>query len=333
MTEHKIEIPISSTSDQGTLVGILRRQDSSPLPSKSLPPPKPITLILHGVLAHKDQLYHRKLAQTLPCDSFRFDFRHADQGGESRHAPGEGWHMSNFDQDILDIHTTILFLRKTFNYHVESVIAHSRGVLNMWLYFWDVEMRRLNLISNVNQNFILDRIPFYVALAGRWDMQRMRKRFPDNSQELQQKGYFEWKVRVAGKTFSVNVTKPMVDGFCNFPIADLVNKFPTEVDTLLVHGTKDVTVPFQDAFAYMEKLKDHMQPPRRNASTDLELIEGADHTFKGHFDTLIKISCDYLNRRRKAVLDNDEDASPAAIEFQRHCRLSPLSPQSPASKL
>lgn len=333
MTEHKIEIPISSTSDQGALIGILRRQDPSPLQSTSIPQPKPITLILHGVLAHKDQLYHRKLAQTLPCDSFRFDFRHADQGGESRHAPGSGgWHMSSFDQDILDIHTAILYLRKTFNYHVESVIAHSRGVLNMWQYFWDVEMRRSNVIPNNTQNFILDRIPFYVALAGRWDMHRMRKRFPDNSQELQQKGYFEWKVRVAGKNFSVHVTKPMVDGFCNFPIADMVNKFPTDVDALIVHGTKDATVPYQDAFAYMDKLQNHMQPPRRKGSTDLELIEGADHTFKGHFDAVIKISCDYLMRRRKAVLEKDESASPAAIEFQRHCPLSPLS-QTPNSKL
>lgn len=331
MTEVKIEIPItiqtpegsSQRGGEGTLVGILRRQDGSQ-PSSSSRAARPITLILHGVLAHKDQLFHRKLAQSLPLDSFRFDFRHAVDGGESRDVPGSEWHMSSFDQDVLDIHFVVRHLRHAYNYHVESIVAHSRGTLNTWHYYWDVEMRRAAALSNRTDDFILDRIPFYVAIAGRWDMQRMRKRFPDDLQDFRVQGYHEWKVRVAGKNFSVKVTKEMVDKFAEFPQAKMVDQFPFGADCLLLHGSSDGTVPFQDAYAYLDKLQANMQPPRRPESTQLQIIDGADHTFKGHFDDVVQASCAWLADRRRRVIDGENDASPIGREFNARCPLPSL---------
>jgi hypothetical protein len=323
MAEYKVEIPFELRGKgDGVIVGVLHRHDGGHLPGSG-GEPKPLALILHGVLAHKDQLFHRSLAHNLPLDSFRFDFRHADQGGESRDcSDGPGWHMSTFDQDVLDMHVVIKYLRKTFNYHVESIIAHSRGVLDTWTYYWDVEMRRANVIANRQDDFLLDRIPFYVALAGRWDMARMRARFPSDMNDFQEKGHYDWHVRVAGKKFSVKVTQPMVDGFCEFPIEQMVERFPADVDCLLIHGMVDETVPYQDAFAYMNKLQTSMHQPRRRVhAQDLHLIEKADHTFRGEFDAVVDATCSWLDKHRKSVLSKEEGASPAGIAFQARCSL------------
>ncbi|KZP02038.1 hypothetical protein FIBSPDRAFT_1056144, partial [Athelia psychrophila] len=44
---------------------------------------RPIALILHGAMGHKDYLFQKRLALRLPMDSFRFDFRgNHETGGE-----------------------------------------------------------------------------------------------------------------------------------------------------------------------------------------------------------------------------------------------------------
>lgn len=70
---------------------------------------------MHGVLAHKDQSYHRLLAQRLLDErglpSFRYDLR--GQGGES-----EGnWDMANFDDDVQDLERVIAWLKEQ-GYHI-----------------------------------------------------------------------------------------------------------------------------------------------------------------------------------------------------------------------
>lgn len=90
--ETKLSIPFPSASSPTThLSGILhqKKQPSQPT-SQAGPRTRPLVLILHGVLAHKDQTYHRLLAKRLDVDSLRFDFRgNGESGGE--------WGMADYE--------------------------------------------------------------------------------------------------------------------------------------------------------------------------------------------------------------------------------------------
>lgn len=130
--ETKIRIPFPSASDpQLYIVGILAQKSSQIIEqSSSKGNPRPLALILHGVLAHKDQAYHKALAKLLPIDSFRFDFR---ANGES--SEGSEWHMSNFEEDWKDLDRVWEYLREEYGYVLDLVVGHSRGSLGGWGWF------------------------------------------------------------------------------------------------------------------------------------------------------------------------------------------------------
>ncbi|KAG1117205.1 hypothetical protein G6F42_013497 [Rhizopus arrhizus] len=99
------------------IVGILEKK---PEIDKDRPQPR-VVLIVHGILGHKDYLFQRVLAQTLPITSFRFDFR---GNGESGGSPG----YCNILEDTDDIHTVAKYF-EDLGYEVYAVIGHSRGTL------------------------------------------------------------------------------------------------------------------------------------------------------------------------------------------------------------
>lgn len=298
MTETKIKVPFPSRQDRvSDIVGILREQGSSSSTSakKKGEQAKPIVLILHGVLAHKDQLYHRQLAQSLSVDSFRFDFRANDE------SPGE-WGMGDFEKDLQDLHVIIKQLREEYNYHVEALVGHSRGALVGWYYFSDLEKRRKGIVQN-KENYILDAIPYWAALAGRWRMHRIHDRDDVYEPAFTEKGYFSWHVKVRGQKVTVQVTRKDVDKFANFPIGDKVADFPSGMDCLLIQGTSDKTVPPADVGFYINKLH---QQQRRPKSAQLHLVDDADHNFKGHYSQVVDILNTWLAERKS---NGDADAA------------------------
>ncbi|KAL8277657.1 hypothetical protein RQP46_009930 [Phenoliferia psychrophenolica] len=166
MSQTKISIVSPHGAD---IVGIL--QQARPLERTQ---GRPIALIIHGVLAHKDQLYHKRLAEAFVkergMDSMRYDMR--GQGGET-----EGpWDQSNFDDDADDLETVIAYLVKTYGYHVHSLIGHSRGSIVCGLY----------LSTRMHTP-----IKFFVNLSGRYD----HSRFLQNKNYLAafaKDGYYDW---------------------------------------------------------------------------------------------------------------------------------------------
>lgn len=109
MSQVKIRITKSSPDEGGDIVGILQRSH----PSRSTQS-QPIALLVHGILSHKDQIYHRPLANALASDlgmdSFRYDL--TGQGGET-----EGkFAMANFDDDVRDLERVIDYLREEHGY-------------------------------------------------------------------------------------------------------------------------------------------------------------------------------------------------------------------------
>lgn len=81
-----------------------------------------------------------------------------------------------------------------------------------------------------------------------------------------------------GQAKTVKVHPSDVTKFADYPIEQYVAKFPTDLDVLLVQGTSDSTVPAADCGYYIDKLNGMK---RRNNSTNVRLIEHADHNFKG----------------------------------------------------
>lgn len=113
------------------LVGILHRHS----PSTPIQPLQPLILILHGILAHKNQSYHPLLAKRLGeekgWDSFRYDLR--GQGGES-----EGnWGMANFGEDADDLERVVEEV-ESWGYKVKGSKSVCVGFLKVSMRGWEL---------------------------------------------------------------------------------------------------------------------------------------------------------------------------------------------------
>lgn len=190
--ETRLSIPFPSRSDpQIHLIGILAHHaplEATPASSSSTSTSaaRPLALITHGVLSHKNQSYHRLLAKTLPIDSFRFDFRGND---ESPLMPGQEWDMAGFGEDVKDMDAVVDFLTQEYGYSVDLVVGHSRGSLVGWKWFAD----RFGPESSTSKESQRSP-PLWISLGGRWRMDRIHDRDEVWRPQFEEKGYHEWKV-------------------------------------------------------------------------------------------------------------------------------------------
>lgn len=155
MSQVKLRIP-RPKGDGGDIVGILQRsQSDEPIAGR------PITLLIHGILSHKDQSYHKllatKLAEEMDMDTFRYDLR--DQGGESISSSEDNWGMANFDDDVDDLEIVLDYLRAR-GYFINTLVAHSRGAIFAAYYL----CTRPHIP-----------IPYFVNVSGRYFMMRLAK--------------------------------------------------------------------------------------------------------------------------------------------------------------
>lgn len=201
--EAKIHIP---SSEKGVdIAGLLNIK-------KLGNPSQKIALILHGILAHKNQSYHRELSAQLPIDSFRFDFRgNGETGGE--------WKVDGVLNDLQDIRSVIKFLQNDLGYEVDVIIAHSRGALAAWTYFSSCEEFNRDL---------LDKPRHFVSLSSRWDLSRAQSRNRKEKEALEKDGVFRLRVKVSGELKEFEIQRSGVERFSRFPIHEIVKKFPAE---------------------------------------------------------------------------------------------------------
>ncbi|KAJ3559594.1 hypothetical protein NP233_g11227 [Leucocoprinus birnbaumii] len=108
-----------------------------------------IALILHGTMGHKDYLFQRRLAQRLPMDSFRFDFR-------GNHETGGTWKQGALEEDLEDLNAVVAYLTSTYGYEIELVVGHSRGSLVGFRWISTTEVGR--------------KVPAFVNASGRYRM-------------------------------------------------------------------------------------------------------------------------------------------------------------------
>ena len=208
ITEHEVSLCIPSAEAGVDIAGILHHRHSAQQKTRE------IALILHGLMAHKNQSYHRELAAALPMDSFRFDFRgNGDTGGS--------WGMCNIAQDIQDIQAVVHHLRHQLGYRVELIVGHSRGSLDAWAYLGRDE--RLRWDDDVD-------VPYFVAVSGRWDMTRVMDRYDMYKRGFDKEGVFRWRTKSAGVQRGYPVYPTDLARMANFPIRSIVKRLSHNTD-------------------------------------------------------------------------------------------------------
>ncbi|KAJ8081034.1 hypothetical protein PM082_017874 [Marasmius tenuissimus] len=240
-----------------------------------------IALILHGVAGHKDYLYQKRLASRLPMDSFRFDFR-------GNHESSGRWSSSGMENDVEDLRTVVAFLSQTYGYHVDLVIAHSRGSLVGFRW-----MCTLTLAEG-------ERFPSgYVNLSARY---RMKDTYNSSNVQLfrksfKEQGFHIWTPTVAGKVVQYKIIPEDLDRYMNWDTSLVWNNFPQDTDVLTLHGLKDLNVPPYEAVIYSRALGS-----RAPGTHSLHLVENADHNYTRQQDEVIGAILDWWERKRANTL-------------------------------
>ncbi|KIL67727.1 hypothetical protein M378DRAFT_9014 [Amanita muscaria Koide BX008] len=229
--------------------------------------------------SHKDYLHQRKLAEQLPLDSFRFDFR-------GNHESTGKWSYSDILGHVADIQTAVDYLKNTFGYVPQLIVSHSLGSLAA--FYW---------ICHTADG---QRLPAFVNVSGRYRMKKLYESTNKWQKSLNEQGYYELTVPVARKPVTFRIYLNDFEKFANWDTAFVWHKFPATTDVLTVHGMSDITVPPGDALIYAKALG-----ARRPGTHALHLMEGADHNFTGHIDELIGSILEWWELRRRGGLNTE----------------------------
>jgi len=252
-TKHFIPHP---QEDGTTIVGVLE-QVAPNQPTRD----RPIALILHGAMGHKDYLFQKRLAHRLNMDSFRFDFR-------GNHETGGDFKQGRIMDDVVDLEIVVAYLKRKFSYKIDLVVGHSRGAVVAQYWICKTEDGR--------------RVSGMVNASGRYRMKRIYDRMSTWSPEIEANGYYEWKAVVARKPVVGRVYPDQLADFAAWDTSFIWTEYPAQVDVLSVHGTQDQVVPVYDSVLHARALSD-----RSPGTHTLHLVEDADHNFTGRQDEIV----------------------------------------------
>jgi len=243
-------------------------------------PGRKIALILHGAAGHKDYLFLKRLAQRLPMDSFRFDFR------GSHETPGV-WRQGGFAEDLEDLCAVVEFLKVNYGYVIDLIVGHSRGSI--------VSFRWI-CTSAEGAN-----ISGFVNASGRYRMKKLLER--DDVKHWQQSmapnGYHVYSPTVARKKVSFKIYPEDLTNFVNWDTSIVWDTFPSSPDVLTIHGLADQAVPPYDAIIYARALSG-----RHPGTHNLHLMEDADHNFTGRQDEVVDIILEWWDKRQQHALES-----------------------------
>lgn len=265
------KLTVQHTSDPGvSLAGILEQIEPS-APTRG----RPIALILHGTMGHKDYLFQKALAAGLPLDSFRFDFRGAHESGGS-------WKLGALADDVEDLRVVVAYLVQEYGYKIDLLVGHSRGsiVAMRWLCTSD-EGKHVGGFVNVSARYKMDRV-----------LQSTKPPF-----KLNEHGYFDWKVTVAGRTLVARITAEDLRTFASWDTSVVWKYFPSATDVLTVHGMADKLVPPYDAIVYARALG-----ARSPGTHNLHFIEYADHNFTEHKGEVVDAILQWWGKKTRGDL-------------------------------
>ncbi|KAJ7083006.1 ectomycorrhiza-regulated esterase [Mycena epipterygia] len=237
-----------------------------------------IALILHGTMGHKDYLFQRRLAQRLPQDSFRFDFR------GNHESPGP-WCHGGLQNDVEDLTVVAQYLETVYGYVIDLVVGHSRGSL--------VGMRWLCTAPEARN------VSAFINASGRY---RMNKILESPAVKVWQEafsanGYYDWTTTVARKPVTVRIHPADVDLFVGWDTSLVWDQFPAKIHALTLHGLSDKTVPPYDALIYARALS-----TRSPGTHTLHMVEDADHNFTGRQDQVVDYMLEWWDLHERGEL-------------------------------
>ncbi|KAH7100863.1 Alpha/Beta hydrolase protein [Auriculariales sp. MPI-PUGE-AT-0066] len=250
------------------LVGTLEQLVDLPTPAG----PRPIALILHGVMGHKDYLWQKTLAHSLPLDSFRFDFR-------GNHESGGRWNYAGFLDEVRDLEAVVRYLNAGSRYRVALIVAHSRGSIGAFHWLCTSPLAgQVSAYVNITARFRMDKVYNKAGFAP-------EDRVPGQD-------YFEWKEVVARKPRVERVYQSDIDTFAKWQSDIVEHAFPKHIHVLTLHGLADDLVFPTDAVLYYRALSNRGSD--RGTST-IYLVHGANHNFQNDRNVIVRAVLGWLD--------------------------------------
>ncbi|CAF0789113.1 unnamed protein product [Didymodactylos carnosus] len=229
-----------------------------------------VVIVCHGYLSEKNANFFPELSSDLnQYHSLRFDF-HGCGKSDGR----EQWDYGGYEDEVhSDLRFLVEYLRddKKHAYFIRGLVGHSRGGTNILLYA-----------------SFYDDIPLIVNIAGRYRLdQGIRERFTKKQfDELDNNGYFIIKIRQGTEIY--RITKEGINKRCQLDMSKIEQIKNSSI--LNIWGDKDDIVPKEDVYL----LRDHTKNARKS---DIIIIEGGDHCFKGKESQLIRAIHQWIEQR------------------------------------
>ncbi|EJF63394.1 ectomycorrhiza-regulated esterase [Dichomitus squalens] len=268
------KVTIPHTVEQGTTITGVLEQVAPEEPSQG----RRIALVLHGAMGHKDYLFQKRLAQRLPIDSFRFDFR------GNHETPGI-WKYGHFLDDVADLEIVVAYLQKEYGYVIDMLVGHSRGSVVSLL--WICKHRDGDAKT----------VRRYVNVSGRYRMTKVYDDMNANKEQLERQGFIERRATVARKPFVARITKEDYDSFASVDTSIAWTQFPASIDVLTLHGLRDAVVPPYDAFIF-----GRIYGARSPGTHTLRYVEEADHNFTGMPDEVNDTILEWMAQQERNEL-------------------------------
>ncbi|KAI1789589.1 ectomycorrhiza-regulated esterase [Ganoderma leucocontextum] len=268
------KIAVPHTAQQGiAIAGVLEQV----APGESTRGRK-IALILHGSMGHKDYLFQKRLALSLPIDSFRFDFR------GNHETPGP-WVFAGFSEDVTDLEVVVAYLQKEYGYAVDMLVGHSRGSVTSLLWLCKHRDDDAKAVTR------------YVNVCGRYRMEKVYDHSHSHKEELERQGFIEQRAMVARKPFVVRVRKEDYEAFASVDTSIVWTQFPAHIDVLTLQGLRDAVVPPYDAFIYARAYG-----ARTPGTHTLRYVEDADHNFTGMPEEVVDTVLEWMSQQERNEL-------------------------------
>lgn len=162
--------------------------------------------------------------------------------------------------------TSAISFSKSLGYNNFGLFGHSIGAL-VSLKCYTPEIKTMVLWS-----------PVTARVKYKWE----DKLSPDQIQELKEKGYYI-RTRKNAIRAVYKIDQQMLRDRENVSQKELLNKINCPV--LLIQGTEDESVSVSDSEDAIRLLPENSK---------LEIVDGADHDFKGRFDKIVKLSSEWF---------------------------------------
>eukprot|EP00249_Psilotum_nudum_P034370 c53344_g1_i1 orf=335-1126(-) len=221
-----------------------------------------IVILCHGFRGSKEFVGLINVSSAL-CglgfSTYRFDF---SGNGESQ---GE-FRFGNYWKEVDDLHSVVLYWIGQGRL-VKAIVGHSQGGNVVLLY----ASKYSDVLTVVN-------------LSARFDLKRgLKERFGEFFfQNIEEKGYMDIKDKSGSIEYRVTM-KSLMDRL-SIDMESAVLSLPKMCRVLTVHGSKDESIPVEDAFELDRLIANHK----------LIVIDGADHLYTNHQKQLAAVVAEFI---------------------------------------